>query len=103
MAGLQCHKLLWWMVHEPEAPELQVDAYTRATMARGTRVGEIARRYVPGGVAISLPHEAHDERIALTRRVLEDGAPAVYEGAFRAGGVYIAVDILQRGDRGFRL
>jgi hypothetical protein len=22
MAGLQCHKLLWWMVHEPAAPEL---------------------------------------------------------------------------------
>jgi len=22
MTGLQCHKLLWWMVHEPAAPEL---------------------------------------------------------------------------------
>jgi len=29
IAGLQCHKLLWWMVHEPEAPELQADDQTR--------------------------------------------------------------------------
>ncbi len=25
MAGLQCHKRLWWTVHEPTAPELEPD------------------------------------------------------------------------------
>ncbi len=25
MAGLQCHKRLWWTVHEPTAPELPRD------------------------------------------------------------------------------
>jgi len=103
MAGLQCHKLLWWMVHEPAAPELQADASTQASMDRGSRVGEIARSYVPGGVAIALPNNAYDERIAATRRLLEDGAPAVYEASFRGNGVYVAVDILEREDRGFRL
>src|SRR5438034_7208102 len=47
MAGLQCHKLLWWMVHEPEAPELALDGQTQAVMDRGSHVGEVARRYVP--------------------------------------------------------
>lgn len=103
MAGLQCHKLLWWMVHEPTAPELQADDQTQVAMDRGSRVGEIARSYVPGGVAIALPYNAYDERIAVTRRLLEDGAPAVYEGSFRAGGVFVAVDILKRVARRFRL
>ena len=103
MAGLQCHKLLWWMVREPEAPELQLDGQSQGAMERGTRVGEIARGYVPGGVAIDLPYNAYDERITLTQRLLEDGAPAVYEASFRAGGVYVAVDILTRDDRGLRL
>jgi predicted RecB family nuclease len=91
------------MVHEPTAPELETDASTQASMDRGSRVGEIARAYVPGGIAIALPYNAYDERAALTRQLIEDGAPAVYEASFRAGGVYVAVDILKREERGFRL
>lgn len=30
MAGLQCHKRLWWTVHEPSAPELQPDVAEQA-------------------------------------------------------------------------
>src|SRR3990170_6475829 len=103
MAGLQCHKLLWWMVHEPTAPELQPDDQTQAAMDRGTRVTEIARSYVPGGVMIDLPYNVYDERVALTRRLLEDRAPVIYEASFRAAGVYVAVDILRRDTHSFRL
>src|SRR5438093_3949905 len=103
MAGLQCHKLLWWMVHEPEAPELALDGQTQAVMDRGSHVGEVARRYVPGGVAIELPYNAYAERVALTRQAVDAGAPAVYEGSFSADGVFVAVDILEREGRGFRL
>lgn len=103
MAGLQCHKLLWWMVQEPAAPELQPDELAQAVMDRGTRVGELARSYVPGGVMIDLPYNAYADRLARTRQALEDGAPAVYEASFRAGGIFVAVDILKRDDCGFRL
>src|SRR3990172_7608246 len=103
MAGLQCHKFLWWRVHEPTASELQPDELVQAAMDRGTRVTEIARSYVPGGVMIDLPYDAYAERVALTRKALEDGAPVIYEGSFRAAGVYVAVDILRRDTHGFRL
>lgn len=103
MAGLQCYKRLWWMVREPTAPELQPDELGQAAMDRGTRVTEIARGYVPGGVMIDLPYNAYAERLTRTRQVLEDGAPAVYEASFRAAGVYVAVDILKRDTHGFRL
>jgi len=103
MAGLQCHKLLWWMVHEPTAPELALDAQTQSVMDRGSHVGEVARRYVPGGVAIELPYNAYAERVALTRQTVDAGAPAVYEGSFSADDVFVSVDILERDGRGFRL
>jgi len=91
------------MVHEPTAPELKLDDQAQGAMGRGNRVGEIARNYVPGGVTIDLPYDAYPERVALTRQALYDGAPAVYEASFRAGGVFVAVDILKRETRGFRL
>ena len=82
MAGLQCHKYLWWRVHEPEAPELQFDASVQAGFDRGTRVGQVARGYVPGGVLIDLPYNAYAEGVAATRRALDDDGPAIYEASF---------------------
>jgi hypothetical protein len=82
MAGLQCHKLLWWMVREPDAPELEADDLSQAAMDRGTRVGLVARRYVPGGVLIDRPYDAYAERLARTRQALDDGAPVLYEASF---------------------
>ncbi len=96
MAGLQCHKLLWWMAHEPAAPELEVDGARQAVYDQGHRVGALARTYVPGGVLVDLPHDAYEQRLEATRRALAAGARAVYEAAFRADGVFVSVDILER-------
>ncbi len=96
MAGLQCHKRLWWTVHEPDALELEVEDVVQASMDRGTLITEVARSYVPGGVLIDRPYNAYDERIAQTRRAIESGAPAIYEASFRGDGVFVAADILTR-------
>jgi Domain of unknown function(DUF2779) len=103
MAGLQCHKLLWWMAHEPAAAELDVDDARQALYDQGHRVGALARTYVPGGVLVDLPHDAYEERLEATRRALAQGAPVVYEAAFLADGVFVSVDILERLERGFAL
>jgi hypothetical protein len=103
MAGLQCHKLLWWMAHAPAADELDVDDARQAVYDQGHRVGALARTYVPGGVLVDLPHDAYEQRLEATRRALAAGAPAVYEAAFRADGVFVSVDILERLGRGFGL
>ena len=107
MAGLQCHKLLWWMVHEPAAPELEVDEARQAVYDQGHRVGALARTYVPGGapggVLVGLPYNAYEERLEATRQALAQGAPVIYEAAFRADGVFVSVDILERLERSFCL
>src|ERR1700675_106833 len=103
LKGLQCHKLLWWMAHEPATSELEIDPQRRAVLDQGRRVGTLARTYVPGGVLIDLPYDAYEERLAATREALAQGAPAVYEAAFRADGVFVSVDILERQGNRFCL
>ncbi len=102
-SGAQCHKLLWWKVHEPLAPELQPDKVLQDRFDQGKQVGELARTRFPGGVLVDLPHQAVNERVALTRKLIDDGAPAIFEASFLANNTFVAVDVLTRSNGGFHL
>ena len=94
VAGWQCHKLLWWKVHEPAADELQVDKVLQDLFDQGIIVGQLATEQFPGGVVVDLPHTAVEERVAATEAALAAGVPAIYEASFFADRVFVAVDIL---------
>ncbi|HEX9710322.1 MAG TPA: hypothetical protein VGB42_10210, partial [Candidatus Thermoplasmatota archaeon] len=102
-SGLQCHKKLWWEVHERDAPELQPDKVLQDLFDQGRQVGEAARTLYPGGVLIDLPHDAGTERVAATREALDAGAPAVFEATFIADGIFVAIDVLEKQGDGYRL
>jgi predicted RecB family nuclease len=99
--GLQCHKQLWWRVHEPDAPELVPDAPLRNRLNQGTEVGRKAREYVPDGELIDLPYYQWDNKVAETHAVLRRDPPAIYEATFLADDTYAGVDILEPGVRGY--
>lgn len=103
VTGVQCEKLLWWTVHEPAAAELQPDKVLLDLFDQGRQVGELARLRFPGGMLIDLPHDAYAERIAATKAAIAAKAPAIFEACFEAGGVFTAVDILERNDTGWTL
>src|SRR5947207_15126906 len=84
VAGVQCYKLLWWKVHEPNAVELQPDKVLQDRFDQGAHVGTLARGAFPGGTLVNLPHNAYAERVKLTRKLLDDGAPAIFEASFLA-------------------
>ena len=94
-SGLQCHKRLWWTVHEPTAPELKPDDALQARFDDGHLVGEVARTHVPGGVLIDLPYNAYAERVSATQDAVRRGEPVIYEASFRASRVFVSVDILE--------
>jgi hypothetical protein len=96
-AGVQCHKLLWWKVHEPLAIELQPDKVLQDRFDQGKQVGELARTLFPGGVLVE------GRSVALTRKLIDDGAPAIFEASFLADNTFVAVDILEPRDGGFHL
>jgi hypothetical protein len=102
VAGSQCHKLLWLKTHEPDAPELKISPAIQDIMDQGNQVGRLARERFPGGVLVDL---AHDDpgRIPLTRKLMADGAPAIFEATFVVDRVYAAIDVLLREDDGWTL
>jgi hypothetical protein len=103
VAGVQCHKLLWWKVHEPGAIELQPDKVLQDRFDQGHAVGQLATALFPGGVLIDLPHDAVEERIEQTLRAIAGNAPAVFEASFLEHNTFVAVDILERQPEGYHL
>src|SRR2546430_3478045 len=103
VTGCQGHKLLWWTVHEPNATELQPDKVLQDLFDQGRQVGEVARARYPGGVLIDLPHDARDARVAATQKALDAGASAIFEATFIADDTYVAIDVLEKQDDGYRL
>jgi hypothetical protein len=103
VAGVQCHRLLWWKVHEPGAVELQPDKVLQDRFDQGSQVGALARERFAGGTLIDLPHDLLDERVALTKAAFDANAPAIFEASFFADDTFVAVDVLARLDEGWRL
>src|SRR5690242_16662882 len=95
-AGVQCHKLLWWRVHEPNARELQPTKVLEDRFNQGKQVGELARQRFPGGVLVDLHHNAVEQRVARTRQLIADEAPAIFEATFLADNTRVDVDVLRR-------
>ena len=103
VAGLQCHKLLWWRVHEPDAPELQPDKVLQDLFNQGHHVGQVATEHFPGGHLIDFPYREYDAKVAATQEALAVSFLSIYEACFRADNVFVAVDVLERDGGGFNL
>jgi predicted RecB family nuclease len=95
VAGVQCLKRLYLQVHEPEmAP--QPDASDEAKMEQGREVGLLARHLFPGGVEVR-GDGGIEQAIRTTQELIANPeVPAIFEGAFENGGVFVRVDILHR-------
>lgn len=96
VAGLQCHKSLWWRFHERDAPELVPDPALKAVFDQGVEVGEVAHSHFPGGVLIDLPPYELTERTRATAKAIDEGANVIYEASFFADDVFVSIDILHR-------
>ena len=96
VSGSQCHKQLWWRVHESDASELAPDPSQQAIFDQGHLVGARAREQFPGGVLIDGHHGDLAGRVARTQAVLAAGAPAIFEASFFVDDIFVAVDVLER-------
>ncbi|MBI3355228.1 MAG: DUF2779 domain-containing protein [Nitrospirae bacterium] len=96
LAGLQCHKRVYFEVHHPDWAS-PPDPSTQAMLDMGTEIGERARGRFPGGVLIGETYRQREAALAHTASVLSDATvPAIFEGAFLYDGVLVRVDILER-------
>jgi hypothetical protein len=94
VAGVQCLKRLYWLVHEPGLAG-GPDAADFALMDQGRQVGKLAHQLFPGGVEVKSGD--HQQAIRTTRELLANPqVSAIFEAAFEHGGVFVRVDMLHR-------
>jgi hypothetical protein len=94
LAGLQCPRRLWLVVHEPlpyEAPD------PGSPMDVGQVIGRKAHLLFPGGVLIDEEPWQHAEAAARTAALMSDArVPAIFEAAFECDDIRIRVDVMER-------
>jgi predicted RecB family nuclease len=102
LAGNQCLKRLYWIVHSPEMAA-QPDESSQSIIEQGREVGLLARQMFPSGVTVE--SRDREQAIRMTRELIANPAvPAVFEGAFEHQDVFVRVDILhRRPDQRWRL
>jgi hypothetical protein len=100
LSGLQCHKRLWFEVHQP----LGESAEPSIPILQGREFDEAVQGLHPGVViarARGMP-----SAIAETKRTMARGGGAaalLYQAAFRAGDLAIIADVLRREGAKFEL
>src|SRR2546427_6754794 len=95
VAGVQCLKRLYWLVHEPELAA-QTDAANEAIIEQGREVGLLARQLFAGGVEVN-GSGSFDQAIRTTRELVGNPEiPAIFEAVFEHRNVLVKVDILHR-------
>lgn len=98
MAGLQCSRRLWLVVHEPAPYE---DPDPGSPMDIGQEIGTKAHLLFPGGVLITEEPWKHAEAVARTASLMNNPrVPAIFEAAFDYDGIRIRVDVMERLARG---
>ncbi len=80
------------------------DPARQALFDAGTRVGELAREYYPGGLLITADHLHIPQAVRQTKEALAAGCDVIYEAALEHQGILVRLDILRRlGDGSFEL
>ncbi|MFO7772845.1 MAG: DUF2779 domain-containing protein [Dehalococcoidia bacterium] len=90
IAGLQCPKLLWTQINQPESiPES--DTVTQYIFDQGHLVGEYAKKLFPNG--LNIPQDDFIENITATKKLLAERKP-LFEAGILFGKIYCRLDIL---------
>ena len=102
--GLQCHKSLYLEKFHRDIKD-EIDAETQARFDSGNMVGQVAHGLFPDGVLIPYIETENGvaEQLRLTREAIEGGVGVIYEASFQHDDIFVKVDILHKGERGWEI
>jgi predicted RecB family nuclease len=95
IAGVQCPKRLYLLVHEPELAA-QENGSEEAIIEQGREVGHLARQLFPGGVEVDGSGGLEGAIRSTRELVANPNIPAIFEATFEHNNVVVKTDILQR-------
>ena len=97
--GLQCTKSLWLKRYNKDVLTLP-DEQMKAIFETGDKVGAKACELFPGGKKVPFHGTTFEEKIALTKKFIDEGVKNIYEATFEFDGVLVMVDIFHINDDG---
>jgi hypothetical protein len=100
--GLQCHKSLYLHKYHPELKD-EIPPSREAVFESGAEVGILARGLFPGGINIPYEKDSIEKQAELTKDAIEKGITTIYEASFYYDGVFVKIDILRKGKRGWEI
>lgn len=100
--GLQCVKSLWLKKQRPDVLS-EPDETAQAVFETGNMVGAYACGLFPGGIEIPFDGTTFQEKIALTKQLIDEGVSDIYEATFEYDGILVMVDILHRSNEGWEV
>ena len=94
LTGLQCLKLLWLQVHEPQRIP-PIDITTQYRFDQGHLVGEMAKKYFPSG--IDVPTDDFMDNVRQAQQLMLQRRP-LFEAGILVENLYSRIDILNPVD-----
>ena len=102
LKGMQCHKALYLYKHHKELRD-EISAAQQTIFASGTDVGVIAQDLFPSGVEVPYEGLSISQQVKMTKDEIAKGTKTIYEASFEYDGLFVKVDILNLGDKGWEL
>ena len=97
LKGLQCHKYLWFQLHQPEVLTT-VDQNREFGRGSGEEACRLGRDLFPQGIEISA--KGMDERIAQTKEYLNSGSASLFKAVLEYQGIRVVIDVLEKNEAG---
>ena len=102
MRGLQCHKSLYLDRYQPKLRD-EISHSQEAVFERGNEVGRMAQNLFPGGIEIPYEGFSHKQQLEMTKSEISKGTTTLYEAAFSDDDIFVKVDILRKGRKGWEI
>ena len=102
LRGLQCHKSLYLEKYHPDLRD-EIPPSTEALFQRGHEVGFVAQDLFPGGIEIPYEGLSHKQQLEMTKSEISKGTTTLYEAAFSDDDIFVKVDILHKGRKGWEI
>jgi hypothetical protein len=90
LAGLQCHKYLWTLIHEKDKIP-KPDVTTQFKFDQGNQIGKLAKKLFPEGIDISV--EGYIKNLEDSEKALKEKKP-LFEAGFVVDNCFSRADIL---------
>lgn len=100
--GLQCHKALYLSKYHSDLKD-EITAAQEALFQQGHEVGRFAQQLFPGGVEILYEKNNYDAQVEKTQEAIKEGKKIIYEATFCFDGVFVKIDILKKGTKGWEI